>query len=238
MDQKNNASHSYIALLKQVNLLFISTCFFLGLLIAIPFSIVGYRLGYINGKQQVKVTSVINKSKIIAKQQSSMPGNASPTLYTLSYTIPVGWRSIIWNPTTVSTSSAIVSPDYIGNDTAHNDLTPRTGIAVFIYRYPELMSSLQELRAKTEESEDNMQKITQTVVSGFPAYHAIFVSTDSNRVLDQYHILKGTDHWVINFVLPGNSLPAAQYEEQRYSVAFNELLQSVQFQEYYNSIQQ
>lgn len=210
---------------KQPHTLFVMLCY---LFIALLVGIGGYLIGYRNGTQQSKIRS----PKITTPQKNTITPTTRmlTTPYALSYSVPSGWRTIQWHPAPNSTASAIASPDYTSFNTIDDNPTPQTGIAIFISRYSQPIRSLQQLKSKVEESEDNMQSITQIVVGGFPAYHAVFVSSDSNRVLDDYHILKGTDDWVINCVFTGNSLPTYLQEKQRYIVGFNELLQSIQFQ--------
>lgn len=113
---------------------------------------------------------------------------------------------------------------------ANPDPKPKTGMVIFISRNPQAMKNLKQLRASTETSEDGLQELTQTVVAGLPAYHAFFISSESNRVLDDYHMLKDTDHWAIRFIFPGNSLPDVQREKRLYRSQLTDFLQSVQFQ--------
>lgn len=209
-------------------------CLLSGLLCAIG----GYQLGVINGALQVRPLPPQTAQQPLPSTAPRLSPSDTPTKYTLTYSIPAGWHTILWHPTPTSTSSAIVSPDYTGfNNPSYDDPDPQTGIAIFIWRMPKPAYSLQQLRSQTEMSEDGMQKIASTTIAGLPAYHATFISTDSQRILDTYHILKDTDHWVVSFNFQGNSLTEVTQEENRYSSALTAFLNSILFQEYFNRIQ-
>ena len=204
--------------------------FFISFIIAVPLGIAGYHLGYVNGSRQPRMLQDNLSIKLQKKAVSTI--KSSPSLkpsspYVLSYSIPSGWHTIIWHPTPDSSQSAILSPNY----TSQNDPTPQTGMSILIYRFPESISSMQQLRTSILQEGNGVQHLTQTTIGELPAIHAWFIDSDDNLIFDEYHILKNNDHWIIRFVFPsGSSLSEAQNEEDLYKTQINELLQSIQFQ--------
>lgn len=233
MDPQNTTPSSQSSLTvpeKKTSVLVKITLVFLLFLISLSIGLFGYLLGQGVQKSQVKPSpaKVSNiKKKIPATQPTVAPTVAiqQGQSYTVIYTPPSGWQTMLWHPTPDSTENAILSPDY----TSIADPNPQTGLVILIYQFPGQFSDMKQFRGSVEETEENMQGITQTEVGGFPAWHAIFISSDSIRIVDDYHILKDHDHWLVRFILPGNSLPAAQAEEKKYSYQMKELLQSIQF---------
>jgi hypothetical protein len=209
-----------------------------GILIAVFCAGTGFWTGFMYGQKSETIhpiIKIVTKKQIITKTVPVHVSAAAP--YTLTYTMPQGFTTLVWHPTAKSSSVAFASPDYLQNmspaQAARTGIHPQTGMAIYIYRVPEPCYSLSLLKATTESTEENLQELTQTTVGGQPAYYAEFIDTDSYRILFDYHILKGTDQWVIRYVFPGINLQAAQTEEQKYSQQINAFLQSFQFQQYY-----
>lgn len=205
----------------------------IGIIILLVSGLGGYFIGYTNAinKQLTKQTNNDITKKLIT-HPTITPTQDTTTSYILSYSIPSGWRRIVWNPAPNSSSSAILSPDY----TSVDDPNPTTGLSIIVYRYisaegGNYFSNLQQLKTNVENQEENLQKITPTTIAGFPGFHAVFIDTDANRTLDEYSILKGHDQWIIRIITGGLSLSYQQQEEQKYGTQINEFLQSIQFQE-------
>lgn len=240
MDQQivnNDSLQTSKILLKRSLWTVIFMCCLISLLIAIPIGFAGYEVGYTQGKQQ-EIKSYIppaKAKKIASKPKDVVPSSSTPSpepmnSYVLIYTAPTEWRSMVWQPDPNNKGSAILSPDY----TSIADPNPQTGLVILIYQFPDQFKDMTQFRSSVEEVEDNLKDLTQTVVGGYPAWHAIFVSTDSERVINDYHILKDHDHWVVRIIVPGNSLLVAQAEEQKYNYQINNLIQSIQFKNVQN----
>ena len=205
-----------------------------GILIIVPSGLLGYQIGTHNSHVLVRSTpakSLPQKKKTVQKQVKKTTSNKQfastvlPGKYTVLYTIPAGWRPMIWHVTPYGAENAILPPDY----TSLSDPVPQTGMSIVIFQFPDEVSDMKHLRPIVEQTEDGLQHLSQTTVGGYPAWYAIFKDTDSNLILYDYHILKGNDHWVVRFIFPGNSLVAAQEEEQKYNYQINEFMQSLQF---------
>lgn len=212
----------------------------LGLLLAVIFGSGGYWVGSHSAQKQMRIPqspkmTVSPKSTAKPAKKALFQTVAIP--YAISYTIPQGFSTILWHPTPISTASAIVSPDYIPfkspSGVLNSDPDPQGGMGIFIIKKPNPIDNLSQLKVSTQTTEEGMQQIAETTVGGYPAYFAIYLDSDSDRILYDYHILYGTDEWVIRIVFPGLSLSAAQQEYQRYSAQINDFLQSIQFLQYY-----
>jgi hypothetical protein len=232
MDQNNSPIVPSPPLTRPKLSIIFGVCCFLALLFASVFGIVGYQMGYSSGNQQKTMSqrSIKSAKKIAVTPEVVLPNKEEPTpkqpnSYALIYTSPPGWRSMVWQPDPNTPGSAMLSPDYSSFD----DPEPQTGLAILIYQFPQQYSDIKQMRPDVEATEDNMKGLSQITVAGFPTLHAIFVSTDSHRVVDDYNILKDHDRWIVRIVTPGNSLPDSKAEEQKYNYQISELLKSIQF---------
>lgn len=209
--------------------------FLLSLFISIPVSLLEYQLGYKQGKQEQtpshSTVTITNKKELTTKQTGSKNSDGDDSSqeqipsYILIYTPPAGWQSMVWHPDANSVGSALVSPDY----TSISDPNPQTGFSILIYQFPQQYNDMSQLRPFVEQTEEGLTSLTQTTIAGFSAFHTIYNDSDAGRILEDYDILKGHDHWIVRIDFPGNSFPAMQAEEQKYGYAINELLQSIQF---------
>lgn len=213
------------------------------LFIVLAIGYLSYQLGFVNGKHAAGLNSYATNSNINTKttvkkankdkdndeddnnddKTASIPSQKK--LYTLIYTSPTGFNTMIWYPTPKVSQIALLSPDY----TSIADPEPETGISILIYQLPGSFASLDKLRPAIDDTEEGLSSLTQTKVAGFPAYNAVYNDSDSDRMLDDYDILKGTDRWLVRLVFPGDSQADMTQEESKYTVQINDLLQSIQF---------
>jgi hypothetical protein len=229
MDQNNTGAPSS-ATSRHGNLIVIIACCIVCLFISILVGFIGYQTGLGQGKQLAIAPTVVTpmpKKEITSKPASVANGNSSgqESTYNVFYTPPAGWGSMIWHPDPNSVGTALFSPDY----TSIDDPNPKTGFSVLIYQVPGQYKSMDQLRPAVEETEEALQRLTQTTIAGYPAYQSIYNDTDSGRYLEDYDILKGSDRWLIRIDFPGTSYNVMQEEEQQYNSQINQLLQSIQF---------